>query len=140
MSQLGVGAMLHYLGGGSQKDPKEYYGKKIKAATFASDNFAIEFEDGVKIKITDNGQSCCESRYMVCDDNPAELEGQILIGIEVKDVNPPHADYCKKEYCDVHDVAFLEIQDNHSSITFSTHNIHNGYYGGFGLNVSEVET
>jgi hypothetical protein len=95
----------------------------------------LEFTDGVKISITDEGQSCCESRYMTCDDEPSELNGQKLIHIITKD--GPQPEKSEDDWGDVHDIAFLEIQGDKSSITFATHNQHNGYYGGFGLNISE---
>ncbi len=130
----GIGSMLHELGGGTENSASKYYGKIIKDATFESmgdGRFYLEFEDGVKIKIYDDGQSCCENRYMTCDDDPKALVGQTLIGIEVKDGGTT------KGAWETHEVLFLEIQGNKSAIQFATHNEHNGYYGGFGLNITE---
>jgi len=132
MSQAGMGAMLHALGGGSKESPEKYYDKIIKNAEHKNDEFLLAFEDGTSIKIFDDGQSCCESRYLTCDDNPKELIGQKLMNIEVKDTKEKECEY------DVHEMCFLEIQGNQSSITFCTHNKHNGYYGGFGLSIEET--
>jgi hypothetical protein len=130
---LGIGTMLHQLGGGSENSASKYYGRKIKAAEFRGDAMRLTFEDGVTIVISDQGQSCCESRYMTCDDNPSDLIGQELRKIEVKSF-----DEINNDYDDCHEIAFLEIGTDQTSITFATHNEHNGYYGGFGLNISEV--
>lgn len=127
----GIGTMLFELGGGSDHSASEYYGKKIKTAVFANDSMTLEFEDGVKIAITDQGQSCCEYRYMTCDNDLSTLVGKTLTKIEVK------YSWIGGEYSD-HEVAFLEIQTNDNVVTFATHNEHNGYYGGFGLNISEI--
>jgi len=130
----GIGAMLHYLGGGSNEDLDRFYGRKIHNAVFDDDEnfFEIEFEDGGKIRITDQGQSCCESRYMTCDDRPEDLVGGELTRIEVT----KHED--KEEGYGCHETCFLIIESTKMSITVCTHNRHNGYYGGFGLNISEV--
>lgn len=128
----GVGAMLHELSGGSKKNASDYYGKKIKKAELNADDFLIEFEDGTRIKISDNGQSCCEHRYLTCDDDLNSLEGNTLKGITVKYSDADSGDD------DAHEIAFLEIQTDKNSVTFACHNEHNGYYGGFGLSVDEV--
>lgn len=127
----GIGAMLHELGGGTENSASKYYGRKIKDADFGNNQMTLEFEDGVKIHITDQGQSCCEHRYMTCDDDVKSLVGQKLKHIIVKDTADTGEDGSSHEIC------FLEIQGDKSSITFATHNEHNGYYGGFGLNISE---
>lgn len=131
MNNLGMGAMIHMLGGGSPESADKYYGRKIKSSTFGADMFLITFDDGVTIKITDDGQSCCESRYMTCDDDPSFLNGKTLTGITVKETND--------DGDDCHEIAFLEVQTDQGSITFATHNEHNGYYGGFGLSIAEIQ-
>jgi hypothetical protein len=131
----GIGVMLHELRGGSPKTASNYYGRKITNAIFNSDQDQIElkFEDGISIRIWDDGQSCCESRYMKCDDNIKDLVGQKLVSILEKDA--PNE---KTENGDgVHEVCFLEIQGDKSSVSISTHNEHNGYYGGFSLSLDE---
>ncbi len=65
MAQPSIGAMLHYIGGGSDKDPKDYYGKIVSSAEFSDDSLKITFDGGKKIMIHDDGQSCCENRYMM---------------------------------------------------------------------------
>jgi hypothetical protein len=135
MSQPGIGAMLHYLSGGSDHDPKEYYGKKIVSAKLDDNRLNIDFEDGVRIAIFDNGQSCCESRYMTTSDDVAWLVGKTLKAITCKD-GPDEEDTGG----DVHEQVFLEIMTEDGCIMFANHNEHNGYYGGFGLTIVERES
>ena len=55
---LGIGAILHELGGGSEHSETEYVGKIIKEIRMDNDHLYITFTDGIKIDIFDNGQSC----------------------------------------------------------------------------------
>lgn len=128
----GVGSLLHDLGGGSENDPEKFYGRKIVAATVGGDRLRLEFEDGEKIAVWDDGQSCCESRYMTCDDDLGVLVGGTLRKIEVKELKVEQG-----EYGDEHEIAFLEIATDSGFITVATHNEHNGYYGGFGLTITK---
>jgi hypothetical protein len=128
----GIGAMLHMLTGGSQHSADEYYGRKIVSAAMVDDKLNIEFEDGKKIAIWDDGQSCCEYRYMTTDDDLSSLVGRTLRRIECKP-----ADDKVGEYDDVHEIVFVEIGTDEGFVTIATHNEHNGYYGGFGLTITE---
>lgn len=51
----GIGVMLHMLGGGSKHSSDEYVGKMIVKAEFHEEHLYIDFEDGVQIRIFDNG-------------------------------------------------------------------------------------
>lgn len=106
-------------------DENEAIGKKITAARVDDDGLSLTFEDGSRLRLSDEGQSCCERRYMTCDDDLSKLSGEPYAGYEVKD-----SEYKDEEY-DVHEVQFLEVKAGISSITLETHNEHNGYYGGF---------
>ncbi len=137
---MGIGAMLHMLGGGSPQDPAKYYGKMITAATEDRDELLLAFDDGTGIRVFDNGQSCCESRYMRTDDNLDVLVGKVLVGIEVNQARTAEDIPDQDQYSDVHDVVFLDVKTREDgvAVTFSFHVEHNGYYGGFGLCVAEV--
>lgn len=129
MSQFGIGAMLHQL---SSNEPtvtavKESLGLKIKEIKLDVDDLKIEFETGRIIKIWDDGQSCCENRYMRTDDDLQEFIGATLLDIELKDAPEIEDQY------DVHEVQFLEIKTDKGSFVVSNHNEHNGYYGGFAI-------
>jgi hypothetical protein len=106
----------------------------ISEVLLFNDVLHIRFEDGSGLNFTDAGQSCCEHRYMSNDgDDLKEYIGARYIRHEVIDApDAPDAEY------GCHEVQFLEIMTSVGPITLSMHNEHNGYYGGFCLNVSEV--
>lgn len=109
----------------------EYKGREIVAALLEEDRLNIDFADGSKISVWDDGQSCCESRYMTTDDDVASLVGGKLVSIVGKP-GPGHV----AEY-DEHETCFVEIATDKGFVTIVNHNEHNGYYGGFGLTITE---
>lgn len=109
-------------------DPNEYAHNNRNV-----DYLEIQLETGLKIGIYDAGQSCCESRYMRCDDDILPFIGSKLLSIETRDVETVQDD----EY-DRHDIQFLLINTDKGTLTVNTHNVHNGYYGGFSISVFEV--
>lgn len=110
----------------------QYVGRIIADAQLVSDSvLKITFEDGKKLSFVDNGQSCCEKRYMSMDgDDPNEYRGAVFNGATLRD-----SEYVDAEY-DVHEVQFLAIHTTKGDLTVSNHNEHNGYYGGFSIEVS----
>ncbi len=133
MSQIGVGAMLHYLLGGSKHSASEFYGRTICGAEIIDNRLRLKLDGGQQIEIWDDGQSCCESRWMSTDDNLQTLIGHKLTRIEAKDA-PDLSD----EY-GTHEQVFVEVGTDKGFVTLANHNEHNGYYGGFGLTITEVE-
>ena len=133
-----LGAMTHYLSVGSQREANEYVGLKIVSASLNKEAdpeyIEIAFEGGKTIQILDNGQSCCESRYITCEDDFASLVGGSLIDIETKAAPDIEDKY------GVHEQVFVEIKTDKGFVSFTTHNEHNGYYGGFGLTIKETTT
>lgn len=138
--------MLHYLGGGFEHDAKEYYGQKVMSAEIlkaddkssswdrgGQDRLRLGMSGGKFIEIWDSGQSCCESRYMTTDDDVKSLVGGTLTRIEAKPGPDTEAEY------DVHEQVFVEVGTDKGFITVVNHNEHNGYYGGFGLTITEAE-
>lgn len=125
--------MLHYLSGGSKHDPKEYYGQKIMSAEIKDDRLRLGLGGGKTIEIWDDGQSCCEHRYMKCDDDLASLVGHTLTRIEGKE-----GPTVEGEYGDTHEQIFVEVGTDKGFITVNNHNEHNGYYGGFGMTITEL--
>lgn len=60
--------------------------KVIKEVFLFSDKLTVVFEDGTKISFEDDGQSCCERRYMSNDgDDLREYVGSKYIGYSIKD-------------------------------------------------------
>jgi hypothetical protein len=106
-------------------------GKTIASATIdfnAGDagEFYLRFTDGTGVRIWDGGQSCCEHRYLTCDDNLDHLRGMVL-----RDLNYREG-LVRDEGGDVHEIGFVDIvYDAGQSVVLTTHNEHNGYYGGF---------
>lgn len=131
MSNLGFGAMLHYLSGGTPNSASKYYGLTISAAEMKDDALHIAFDTGKKIRIFDDAQSCCEHRYMRTDDDLESLVGHKLTRMEVKPLVETDEDG------GTHEIAFVEIGTDQGHITIANHNEHNGYYGGFGLSIVE---
>ena len=131
---LGLGAMIHSLSGGSSHSSSEYHGRKIAAAELSDNRLRLTFEDGVKISVFDDGQSCCENRYITTDDAVSSLVGHSLTGISSKD-GPETVD----EWEGTHETCFVEIATDGGSVTLTTHVEHNGYYGGFGLSIVEED-
>ncbi len=126
------------LTGGQKHGVSEFVGKIIAAVEMPEadpqrDKFLITFEDGIQICISDKEQSCCEERYITCDDDPKSLIGGELRRIESKK-GPTIGDDD-----DIHEQCFIEIGTDKTFITLCTHNEHNGGYGGFTLDVEIVE-
>lgn len=121
------------------KNAEKYYGKKIANATFADDKIQLHFADNTNIIISDNGQECCEYRYIKTDDDVSWLDGKILTKIETKDAPNIVDSFDIVDDFKVHEVQFLEIMTNEGCITFASHNEHNGYYCGFSIIIEEGE-
>lgn len=111
----------------------EIVGKQI-LGTRLDDNdnvVLLVLEGGYSLTLSDDGQSCCETRYITCDDNLSDLIGSKFSHIkELK-----HTTVDDDEYENEHEIVFVEIRAEDTFCTICTHNEHNGYYGGFNLNV-----
>ena len=132
MSQTGVGVMIQYLSGNSKGVSawNESVGKTIENINLvddAEDSSQLEFTftDGSKMGIRDDGQSCCEHRYMTTDDDLLSFVHSKLLDAEIR--NAPE----REDEYGVHEVRFLIVTTSVGQFTLETHNEHNGYYGGF---------
>ena len=132
MANLGLGVMIGMLGG--NKDSVEAFqrgvNKRIVSLEMKEDTLYFEFEGGYKMKLADEGQYCCEHRYMMTDDELGDFVGSILLDAEIKDGPEIDATY------DVHEQQFLIISTDKGQFTMVTHNEHNGFYGGFCIQAS----
>jgi hypothetical protein len=125
---LGMIVMMGLLGGNedSAADFRMAVGKKITALTLGDDDaLHFTFSDGYRLKLYDDGQSCCESRYMRTDDDLSYFVGAELLSAEVRDAPSMPDEYGE------HEVQFLVVTTSKGVFTMATHNEHNGYYGGF---------
>jgi hypothetical protein len=110
-------------------------GKIVTAADFSEERLRLEFDDGTAVQIRDDVPSCCEIRYMTTDDDVSSLVGHKLLYVEAKD-GPTEED----EDGDPHETCFVEVATDDGFITITSHNEHNGWYGGFALLVVPEET
>jgi hypothetical protein len=134
MSNPGLGVMLSTLGGNAESAAAmtEAIGKRIVALELSEEKLSIALSDGSRVELFDDGQSCCESRYMRTDDSLSDFVGAELRGAEVREAaNLAH------EWGD-HEVQFLLVQTDKGDLTISAHNEHNGYYGGFSIRCRTV--
>lgn len=126
---VGMGAVRNWADDNELKLFKKYHGQKIKTASLFDDALVLEFSTG-KLVIEDDGQSCCESRYLTCDDDVKSIVGGALIDIDVKQGPGIESDEC-------HETTFVEVLTSAGFINFTAHNEHNGYYGGFSIRMRE---
>lgn len=136
VENLGLGAMIHMLSDRSATHEaiRGAIGKKIALVALIENELHLTLDDGSKIKIWDDGQSCCEHRYMSTDDNLAYLAGATLVNVEVRE-----APTIQGGYGDEHEVQFLALMTDKGDAVFANHNEHNGYYGGFGIEAAVIE-
>jgi hypothetical protein len=137
MRNLGLGVMLNMLGSNEETvlALKQSLGKTIKNFSVNEDDphILINFEEDSALKIWDDGQSCCENRYVRTDDKPETFKGAKILKYELED--GPNQDKEEEEEEDYgrHEVQFFRILTDKGIIIFSNHNEHNGYYGGFSI-------
>jgi len=132
MDNLGLGVMINMLGG-NEKTVNTINGALnkniikmfIEKNRWCEDSLVIEFDDKNKIRIFDDGQSCCENRYIHTDDDLSAFVPSKLISVSLR-----KAPSIEDEYGE-HEVQFLIIKTSLGEFTLETHNEHNGYYGGF---------
>lgn len=91
------------------------------------------FTDSFGMYLYDDGQDCCETRYMSTDDNLTEFCNAKLLDIELK-----HAPDQEDEYGDPIEIQFLDIKTDKGVFQVANYNNHNGYYSGFDLIAREL--
>lgn len=134
---IGLNVMLNQLSmnlSGSHAALEKAWGQKITKLTLGDDDaLHFVFENGYKLRISDEGQFCCEHRYMRTDDNLDDFIGAELLSVMVKE-GPD--DYIESEGV-AHEIQFLEIETSEGEFTMVSHNEYSGYYGGFSVVASE---
>jgi hypothetical protein len=136
MGNPGLGVMIGMLGGNEATVDavRSSLGKCIKSARLADgDSLVIDLTDGTTLRLQDNGQSCCESRYMSTDDDLDYYSGATLLDFEIASAPDVEETY------ETHEVQFLHVKTTKGAFTMQNHNEHNGYYGGFWI-VASVTT
>lgn len=108
-------------------------GKTITGLELKSEETLVfTFEDGTRMGLEDQGQSCCEHRYMRTDDKLADFIGAKLLGGEIKP--GPDVGGSGEE----HNIEFLDITTDRGVFQMVNHNEHNGYYGGFAVRAKKL--
>lgn len=107
----------------------EQYNKFLESSTA----LVIKFKNRKGLKVRDEGQSCCEARYMVCDDDLERFKDATLLDIYLQSA-PTKVD----EYGDSHEIDFLVVKTSKGTLKVSNHNDHNGYYSGFDIRITEI--
>ena len=103
-------------------------GRRISDLKLCHEDLRFELDDGSMLRVWDDGQCCCESRYLTCDDHLEHFRGSILAGMEVR-----AAPTVEDDDGDVHESDFLIVSTSLGTFTVCSHNRHNGYYGGICL-------
>lgn len=136
MSQLGLGVMLRSLCGNEENVNAftSSLNKTITAIDTDDENLWLTFDDGTRLRFYDDGQSCCEKRWMEPQANYDPLLGSKLLGGEMKQLDELPDEYGNHELCE------LSITTDKGAICSKFHNEHNGYYGGFYITTSLVKT
>jgi hypothetical protein len=99
----------------------------VDDSRLSADELAFTFTDGSSLTLYDDGQSCCEQRYMTTDDDLSYHVGATLISIEIRD----GPDGPEESAIESHNCQFLLITTSNGHAIITNHNRHNGYYGGF---------
>jgi hypothetical protein len=130
----GLSVLLYELSGYDEETGKSVQllnGATLKSARMDGSGLRLDTDRG-SFHVADHGQSCCEHRYMTCDDDLSSFDGSEIRSMSVRDGGRQQVDYGD------HEIQFLVIETTSGAITVATHNEHNGYYGGFSLQVRGV--
>ena len=130
----GMGVMLHELSSNDNaRILNRAFGQKIVSVELKDDALHFCMEDGYRFKLFDDGQSCCETRYMHTDDRLSDFVGAELRDAEIRTGTETEEDYETKES------QFLIVFTSLGEFTMVNYNEHNGWYGGFAM-VAEEES
>lgn len=120
------------LEGKDRQIAEKYNGAIVTKMRMNGDQFIVEFEQG-GLSISDDAQSCCESRYMHTED---ESDFEYHVGATFRFIQI--VDGPDGEGSECHETKFCNVLTSKGVIQLVCHNEHNGYYGGFGINLREV--
>ena len=96
----------------------------------------VTFTSGASLFVTDEAQYCCERRYITCDDDLSSFVGASVLDVVIRDSR----DLSRDEDGDCHEAMFVDIVTTSGPIQLCTHNEHNGYYGGFDVQLTITST
>jgi hypothetical protein len=130
MNKLGLGVMLNLMAGNENtiNTLNDFTGKIIRKIEIVDDRLKFSFVGGSQMVMYDDGQSCCERRYMHTDDDLSYFVDTPFLDAELR--NGPDED---KGWEGVKESQFLIITTGKGQFTVVNYNEHNGYYGGFSV-------
>jgi hypothetical protein len=134
MSNLGLGVMIRMLGSNA-KSVEAYsnaLNKTIREVKLDGDVLSFDFTDDTHLYVQDEGQSCCEHRYLNDDgcDFPY-YSGAVFLGIDLGE----NEDITSGDE-ESHQQQFINVRTDRGVFSLSAHVDHNGYYGGFSIECS----
>lgn len=136
---LGVGVMINMLGGNTEtvnllaESVDKVISELYVDPDYNSDGgLIVKFNDGTGIVVFDAARSCCESRFMECDENLDYFVGSKFTGVEIRDYVTKHEEY------DTCETQFVNVITSKGVFEVKTYNNHNGYYGGFYMKVARL--
>lgn len=96
------------------------------------DKLCVYTTDGMVREFKDDGQCCCEDRYMTCNEEGLDyFIGATYLGYDI-------SDFTQEDDVEgyINEAQLLNIRTDRGVFTVVTHNEHNGYYGGFNVVMS----
>lgn len=109
----------------------DYINSKITKLFINEEDQSLEIHFYNEIyHLIDDGHTCCENRYIKCDDDLSVYIGANFLGYEV--LNVEELTDGANEF-ESHEINFVKINTSKGSIRLNYHNEHNGYYSGFGI-------
>lgn len=134
MTNLGLMVMVNQLFGDfGQEAYQNSLNKKILNLEIIDNSLAFSFEDNSKTKFFDNGQTCCEYRYMHTDDNLQDFIGAVFNSVEIREGPEENGEYGESKESE-----FMIVNTSKGQFTIVNYNEHNGYYGGFSLTCADI--
>lgn len=115
-------------------DLGQFIGSRIKSVEFKPqvmgeiDSIFITLHDDSVLRLYDDGQSCCEHRYMEVQSDLQWFENAMFLDAKVVSVHSTDED--DYGFTEVH---VLNIFTSVGVIVVVNYNSHNGYYGGFSM-------
>lgn len=124
--------------------PEEYnscLGQQLQAISVDDNKLVLEFPTCLLLVNDENHDAGCDTtRYMTTDEEDIGYYiGALFFGLELKPVDPRNStnlayDEDGNRYGQ-HDISFLDVHTSRGVFSLACHNEHNGYYGGFDLQV-----
>jgi hypothetical protein len=130
-----MGVMINMLfgDGETQEAMTKAIGHTISGVKLENDEILVGLNNGSTLRVSDQGQSCCESRYITTDADLPSYVGRRIVGFELRDMPDVN------DSSEHHEVQAFVIRTDEGNIDFVTHVEHNGYYGGFSISASLSE-